>query len=224
MPVLSFANTKGGSGKSTSALLLACELARQVSVTLIDADPRRPLIAWSKLAPLPARLSLINSQGERTIQDEIEEGRRSSAFTLIDLEGSASRLAGYAIGESDLVVIPSQEQHQDAQGALETLAEVRREGRARRREIPAVILFTRTKVAVKSRTNRHVSAQLREIPDLDVLPVELAERDAYSALFTSGGSLYSLDPKEVNQIDKAIFNSQMVAQAIVNQLSQGSRA
>ncbi len=40
MPVIAFANPKGGSGKSTSALLLATELAvKGASVTIIDADP-----------------------------------------------------------------------------------------------------------------------------------------------------------------------------------------
>lgn len=222
MPVISFANTKGGSGKSTSALLLACELAQHTTVSLIDADPRRPLISWSALAPIPERLRLIDSGGERTIQDEIDQSKLRTQFTIIDLEGSASRLAGFAIGESDLVVIPAQEQHQDAQGALETLAEVHREGRARRRDIPAVILLTRTKLAVKSRTNRHISNQLKQLTGVVVLPVELAERDAFSALFTSGGSLYSLDPLDVNQIEKAILNARAVSQAIVDQLSQGA--
>ena len=40
MPILAFANSKGGSGKTTSALLLACELAESKPVTVIDADPR----------------------------------------------------------------------------------------------------------------------------------------------------------------------------------------
>lgn len=222
MPVISFANTKGGSGKTTSALLLACELARETTVTLIDADPRRPLIDWAKLAPIPDNISLINSGGERTIQDEIDAGRHNSQFTIIDLEGSASRLAGFAIGESDLVIIPAQEQHQDAQGALETLAEVRREGRARRRDIQACVLLTRTKMAVKSRTQRHIGHQLRALPGVMVFDVELAERDAFSALFTTGGSLYSMDPKDVNQIDKAIANARSVGQAVIDLMSEGT--
>ncbi len=42
MPVISFANPKGGAGKTTSALLLATELAaRGAAVTIIDADPER---------------------------------------------------------------------------------------------------------------------------------------------------------------------------------------
>ncbi len=47
MPVIAFANPKGGSGKSTSALLLATELAvKGASVTIIDADPERWISQW----------------------------------------------------------------------------------------------------------------------------------------------------------------------------------
>ena len=42
MPVISFANPKGGAGKTTTALLLAGELAsKDALVTIIDADPEK---------------------------------------------------------------------------------------------------------------------------------------------------------------------------------------
>src|SRR3546814_15159293 len=41
MPVISFANAKGGAGKTTAALLLATELARHgLRVAIIDCDPQ----------------------------------------------------------------------------------------------------------------------------------------------------------------------------------------
>jgi chromosome partitioning protein len=226
MPIISFANTKGGSGKSTAALLLACELAELTTVTIIDADPRRPIIDWSMKADVPgqSRLIVTNSAGERAIQDEIESASQTSQFVIVDLEGSASRLAGFAISQSDLVLIPTQEQYQDAQAAVETLAEIRLEGRARRRKITAAVVFTRTKVVAKHRTHRHMQAQLRAIDGLEVLPVELVERDAFSAIFASGGGLRQLDPKSVSSIDKAIANAQAYAQAVVDILSQGANA
>ncbi|MGA2250931.1 MAG: ParA family protein [Terracidiphilus sp.] len=48
MPTIVFANPKGGVGKSTAAVLLATELASHGgSVTMIDADPNRPLTQWA---------------------------------------------------------------------------------------------------------------------------------------------------------------------------------
>ena len=107
MPVISFATSKGGAGKTTSAIVLGTEFAEATDVILIDADPAKRLTRWSTLARLPSRLQVVTSAGERTIQDEIAKAQRQATFVLIDLEGSASRLTSFAIAESDLVIIPS---------------------------------------------------------------------------------------------------------------------
>ena len=39
MPTISFIQPKGGAGKSTSAFILAAELAKGAQVIVIDADP-----------------------------------------------------------------------------------------------------------------------------------------------------------------------------------------
>ena len=53
MPTIVFASPKGGVGKSTAAVLLATELASHGgSVTMIDADPNKPLSQWAKLLML----------------------------------------------------------------------------------------------------------------------------------------------------------------------------
>ena len=47
MPVVCAANPKGGAGKSTTILALATTLAEQgASVTIIDADPNKPISDW----------------------------------------------------------------------------------------------------------------------------------------------------------------------------------
>jgi chromosome partitioning protein len=224
MPVISFANSKGGSGKSTSALVIACELAEAADVILIDADPRRPLSAWAQLSEPPSRLHVVSSGGERTIQDEIDEAAANVPFVLVDLEGMASQIATFAMSASDLVIVPAQEQHQDAQAAVDTLGAVKRAGRAARRVIPAAVLLTRTRAAVKSRTARHIGEQLRGLEGVNVIGPELVERDAFAALFSSGGGLRQLDPREVNGIDKAIANASAIANEIVTILRKGQGA
>jgi chromosome partitioning protein len=50
MPTIVFASPKGGVGKSTAAVLLASELAAHGgTVTMIDADPNKPLSQWASL-------------------------------------------------------------------------------------------------------------------------------------------------------------------------------
>ena len=44
VPTISFIQPKGGAGKSTSALVLALELAKGASTAIIDADPNAPIL------------------------------------------------------------------------------------------------------------------------------------------------------------------------------------
>src|ERR1017187_6346010 len=49
MPVIVAANPKGGSGKSTTCLVIGTTLASQgASVRIIDADPQGTLAMWSE--------------------------------------------------------------------------------------------------------------------------------------------------------------------------------
>ncbi|SFJ90417.1 ParA family protein [Jannaschia pohangensis] len=218
MPVISFASSKGGAGKTTSAIVLATELAQGTDVILIDADPAGRLARWSTLSPLPPRIRVIRSGGERSIQDEIAEARRAATFVMIDLEGSASRLTSFAISESDLVIVPTGDEQQDADEAIETLAQINMEARARRRDIAAAILFARTNAAVKSKLEKHINGELRAATR--VLTTELNRRTAFSSLHNAGGGLRQLDPADVNGIDRAIANAQAFAAEVVDLLEE----
>lgn len=213
MPIISFASSKGGAGKTTSAIILGTELAEGATVIMIDADPARRLVRWSTLHTLPSNLFVIASNGERSIQTEIDQAKGKAAFVLIDLEGSASRLTSFAIAESDLVIIPSGEEQQDADAAIDTLAEIEMEGRARRRKIPAAIVLARTAAAVKSKLEKHIHAELHRAGR--VLQTELHRRTAFSSLHNAGGGLRQLDPEEVSGIEKAIMNAQAFAAEII---------
>ena len=219
MPVIAFANSKGGSGKTTSALVLACELATAKTVTLIDADPRHPISrTWSALPGKPEQLTVVENNSEKTILDEIESAAARDPFVIIDLEGTASRLTSYAISQCDLVVIPMKEQQQDAEAALDVIREIHRDMKATRRNIPYAVLFTQSKVIAKSRTSRHIASQFRENPKIDVFDTEIFERDAFAALFTNGGTVRALDQKQVNNLDRAIENVRDFAAEVVLKL------
>ena len=217
MPIISFASSKGGAGKTTSAIILGTELAASgAEVVLIDADPAARLATWSEITDLPNSIKVIKSGGERTILDEIDEAASEAAFVIIDLEGSASRLASFAIGESDLVCVASGEEQQDADSAIETLAEVSREGRSRGKEIPAAVLLCRTNAAVKSRLEKFIQIQLKSA--VPVFETQLNRRTSFSALHNAGAGLRQLDRKEFNGVDKAIANAQAFAAEVIDML------
>lgn len=206
MPVISFANSKGGSGKTTSALLLACSLAETKPTTIIDADPRHPISAWAKKGKVPKNLTIITTDSEKTIIDDIENAAAKDPFVIIDLEGTGSQMTTFAISQCDLVIIPMKEQQQDAEAALDVIQAIHQVMKMAKMKIPYVALFTQTRAAVKSRTARHIGTQFRKNEHLPVFQVEIVERDAYAAMFSIGGTVNDLDSKKVNGLENAVGN------------------
>src|SRR3954447_14649124 len=114
MPVIGVANPKGGAGKSTSALVLGTTLAQHgATVTILDCDPNRPILSWSKGASkTPVRI--LGDVTEDRIVSVIDQERAGRQFVLVDLEGTASRMVSWAMTRSDLVLIPMQASAVDA--------------------------------------------------------------------------------------------------------------
>ncbi|MCJ2097473.1 ParA family protein [Methylobacterium sp. E-046] len=207
MPTIVFASPKGGAGKSTSAVILATELAgKGASVTIIDADPNKPVSRWAKRPGTPATLNVIADVTEDSIIDQIEDSARKTAFVIVDLEGTASAMVAYAMSRADLVIIPTQGSQLDAAEAVKAVKLVRTQEKAFRRIIPAAILFTRTSAAIRPRTLQAIETEFME-GGVRVLATQMHERDAFRAIFAFGGSLSDLDPAQVSNIQAARNNA-----------------
>jgi len=218
MPVIAFANPKGGAGKTTSALLLASELAsRGASVAVIDADPEKWISQWGALPGRPANISIISDVTEDSIVDHIEEAAAEAQFVVIDLEGTASLMVANAIGMSDLVIIPTQGSSMDAKGAAKTIRLIRNQARMARREIAHAVLLTRTSAAVASRAIRNVRDQLDQA-GIPVFEASIVERAAYRDILDYGGLLADLDRTQVSNVDKAVENARAFTGEVVARL------
>lgn len=197
MPVISFASIKGGVGKSTLAVLVGSYLAERTSVIVIDADQEPRILEWFEAeGDKPEALSVQRSAGEAEVQDEIERAASEAAFVLVDLEGVASRMATFAMTESDLVVVPAQERYLDIQDAMKTIAEVGRVSRQLRRDVPAVVCLTRTREVGRGTDARENAGELRGNQAVRVMDCELLERDAVGAVWSHATTLERLtDPR-----------------------------
>lgn len=224
MPTIAFANPKGGAGKTTAALLLASELAsRGANVAIIDADPERWISQWGALEGKPASIQIISEVTEDTIVDQIDEVSRNSQFVVVDLEGTASLMVANAIGMADLVVIPTQGSAMDAKGGAKTIRLIRNQERMARRKIAHSVLLTRTSAAVTSRSLRNVQDQLAQ-GGVDVFRTSIVERAAFRDIFDFGGTLATLDPKIVSNLNKAQQNAREFAGETLVKLKQAVQA
>ena len=224
MPVIVFSSPKGGVGKTTAAVILASELAvRGASVTVIDADPNLGVVEWAQQGETPKSLSVIHGVSEETILDQIETASAESQFVVVDLEGTASLIASYAISMADLVIIPVQGSHLDAKQAARQITLVKAQERIARREIPYAVLFTRTNPAIVPKTFRHIEEQFAQ-RQVETLGVHLADREAYRAIFSFGGTLDGLSDKSMNNLPTALANARALVAEVLERLRAGQGA
>ena len=220
MPTIVIASSKGGSGKSTSATLLASALAEHgATVTVIDADFNRPISDWAKHSGKPDELTVLTDINEDTIIDTIEEAASKSAFVIVDLEGTASLIVGLAISRADLVIIPTQGSRLDAKETAKTIRLVKVQEKSLRVKIPTAILFTRTSVLIRPRTLQSIEAEFRKA-GLRVLATQIHELDAYKAIFSFGLPLSGLDPDQVRNLPGAARNAKAFMVEVVNLLKE----
>ena len=223
MPVIAFANPKGGAGKTTAALLLASELAaRNAQVIIIDADPERWISQWGILPGKPDNVEIIGDVTEDGIVDVIEEAAARTQFVIIDLEGTASLMVANAIGMSDLVIIPTQGGSMDAKGAAKMIRLIHNQERMVRRPIPHGVLMTRTSAAFASRALRNVREQLRTA-GIMVFGTPIVERAAYRDIFDYGGLLGDLPPTQVSNLEKACINANSYMSEVLRTLKDGMK-
>lgn len=221
MAVVSFVSSKGGVGKTTSAVVLAGELAAAGrKVALIDADPNKPLEAWSQLRPVPGGLRVIFDDSAETIIDTIEDARAEADFVIVDLEGTATDRIGFAVARSDLVLIPLQSSVLDAAEAAKSVKLVRQMWKVANREIPYRVFFTRVPPAIRERTARDIERQFSGA-SVPMLRATLIDRAAYRTLFSLGGTLHGLETSDVSGLETAKENAREYAQAVINVIRGG---
>jgi chromosome partitioning protein len=205
MPTIAFVSPKGGAGKTTSALLVATELAKLYDVTVIDADPNHPIQTWASGGNTPTRLTVVSDTHEDTIIDRIEDAAAKTPFVVVDLEGTASKIVIYAISQADFVIIPTQGSQLDANEASRAIRVVLQSEKMTGKTKPYAVLLTRTNSSIRTRGLAHIQNGL-VAAGIPVLDTELNERDAFKAIFSFQQTLDGLSAAEVPNLDKAKLN------------------
>ena len=231
MPVIVFASSKGGAGKTTACTVLACELARQgrdknIGVSIVDADPEKNLSAWAQMEGKPDNIKIFNDVSESNILDVIEDARKHAPFVLVDLEGVASNTVTFALSQADLVIIPCQASQMDANKAVKVIKMIKNNSRMIQRDIAFAVLFNRLSAAIVTKTGKHLAEEFSS-GGIDVFRCSLIERECYKSIFSYGGAVNDLDAKnrrEQDSIDKAAENANLFAEEVKIRLKHGLEA
>lgn len=221
MPVISFANTKGGAGKTTALLLLATELIRRGNrVCVVDTDPQRWISRWFEGASIPQhQISLATYVTASTLQKTVEDARAKFDYVLVDLPGSQSPLLATAIGLSNHILIPIQGSSMDAQGGAQVLEILAYLNNRANIVIPHSVVLSRVNSMVTTRAMLAVKGLLAQ-RSVHVLGTPLIERAAFRDMFDFKTPLHLMDPEKVSNLDKAIANAEVFTHEVLALLQQ----
>ncbi len=215
MPVISFANAKGGAGKTTAALLLATELARQdYRVAIIDCDPQHWMSQWAEITGPINNIEVISEVSIASLQCHLRELSHEIDYFIIDLAGAKDALVTTAIGLSDHVLIPVQGSAMDAKGAAQILDLLALMKEKAGLDIAHSVVLTRVNSMVTTKALLAIK-DLLAARGVNVLDTPIGERIAFKELFEVGGTLHSLNAARVSNLDKARENARAFAEDVM---------
>lgn len=214
MAIITLANPKGGSGKTTSVIILATELAhRGYKVTVVDADPEKHVTRWSArvdavgVSTLPPNITIIPDVDEDTLVDKVFDADEAGAdFVLIDPQGQADGVQTQAVSISDLVLVPMVDSTMDQESSHKIIRRIRQEGR-KGRKVKHAVLFTQVP---RVKTPDGESLDMRAIrgdferDGVFVFPRKLHHRTVIKKLNRLGGDLYALRQAGLGDVRPAI--------------------
>lgn len=238
MYVITFANPKGGSGKTTSAMLLAEQIALSGGrVAILDLDPNANILAWSEARQAEGRnvpfAVHARPQAEETVE-LIDNLSDDTDYLIIDLEGSKDQIVTFALSRTDLCIIPLDGSPMEARQAATAVRLVQTTANMIRTPIDYTLLFTRTNAAFQTTDERDVRREM-ETNAIPTLPVRIAKRAPYTRIFRDGvllaelpdivtaeleGKTASVKDKALKQVSGAIENARDYAQAVIHALTK----
>ncbi len=215
MPTISFVTPKGGAGKTTSVIILACELARSGSqVTIIDSDPNHHVEKWANRKPIHENITVVTDVNESNIIDVIDDAAQKTPFVIIDVEGSANMSMTWAVSRSDLVLIPVQPSQFDADEAVRAIKLIKTAEKGTRGKINFAVFFSRTDAAIQTKSYKHLQQEFAQ-NNIPLLSAELINREPFRAIMSFGGSITDLEKNSGGNIKSAQTNALVFAKEII---------
>lgn len=191
--IIAVVNLKGGVGKSTIAVNLACELAIQQSVVVVDADSQATATDWARRGDLPARVETLPLDADSQVCSWVEKVLTIQAdHVVIDCPPHIGPATLAAVGIADMVLIPVTPSGADLVATDSALAVVH-DAQATRMDNGPLCLLVPSKVDSRTASGRELAAALEKF-DETVAP-EIGQRAALVDAFSVGAWIGEYAPR-----------------------------
>lgn len=218
MAIITFAQVKGGSGKTTAAMCTVAELvARKTSVAALDLDPNRPLGEFFRRVPELKDLQIAVPDSEHRVTTLVRELAKTHDNVVIDLMGAATNDTQVAMALADLVIVPSQMSGTDLRCGVETWRQVVEAAEISHRNIARGVLLARTSAgAVRPRVEGFLREQYERV-GAHVLTAAFGDRAVWKEM-TYSAHIPHLHDRGSNAAKNfiAVFDEMMALMAVAN--------
>jgi len=198
--VISIVSQKGGTGKSSTAINLACALhASKKRIMVIDTDPQATFTLWHRKRR-KANLPMFDVQfvPKGLLEEEVEQLRTNSELDIIlmDCPGNIEDITATAVKLSDAVVSPIRPSSIDMEHAVGTARFIEE----MRKAFPDILFLLFINQAMTGwNLSRHIAEVVREVlqklPKTTVLETQIPMAVAIAEFFGTGMSIYEYAPK-----------------------------
>ena len=186
MSVIAIVNQKGGTGKTTLSINLACAFAEVYPTLLLDADPQGSALDWadSRSGPQMNLDALPLPTGN--LLRELRGLSRNYDWIIIDGPPGIGRTSAEAVRAADLVLIPTKPSPFDVWAASDIVEAI--QARQQATGGTPIAFFVVTMARPRTRLVAQVDSALTEY-GLDALRARTTERVAYPMSAIEGKSV-----------------------------------